>query len=50
MAYINIIYDAGSAGTWRLQVDDLEVLDVLEESGVNKIDISTYVIPYMIIL
>lgn len=38
MAGINVIYGAGSAGSWGNEVEGPQVLDVLEELGVSKID------------
>jgi hypothetical protein len=38
MAGVQVIYGAGSAGSWGSEVDGPKVLDVLEELGVTNID------------
>jgi aryl-alcohol dehydrogenase-like predicted oxidoreductase len=38
MAGIQVIYGAGSAGSWGSEVDGPKVLDALEEMGISKID------------
>lgn len=38
MSAVNIIYGAGSAGSWPSEIDGPKVLDVLEEFGIKIID------------
>ncbi len=45
MPCLNIIYGAGSAGSWRNEVEGPEVLNALEEFGVGTID-SARMYPY----